>query len=230
MLLGAAQLGHRPAVGDVVGEEGRVVAEAALAPRLGRPAVPRSGASTGRLPTPPRRRGRSRRRRRRSGPRRRAAHRAAARGSRRRSPPVRRNGRSGPRGDRRAPAALMPESSAITAAPVSRVGGAGLAERVLGEGLAVLGRQLDLGRQRRAARSPGGSRRAPRACAGCGWRRRSTAPAVRPVTPADRFLLHGTELGDPRLCVARAARPAMHGRAVCAPPWPEPRRGRRRPS
>ena len=74
-----AQLGHRALVvrAGVVGDEGRVVAEAAAAPRLARPAAPRS-APRRRARRRRRRRGRARRRRRRGGPRRRPRPRAAA--------------------------------------------------------------------------------------------------------------------------------------------------------
>ena len=224
VLLLGRQLGHRAPVVVVVGDDGRVVAEAALAPRLV-DERPRAASLGHQLVAARDRRTRARTRTRR-GCRRPAAPRAAAwPGSPRRSRPRRRSARSARRARRqrrRLDAGVVGQRGAAR----GRGRGARLQERVVGERLARLGRQLDAVRQRlelerreqalelaQLVRVAGGEdelhvRRLPRRPPPAG---RRAAARCRPRP-------------------APAARRATHARAACARRSPAPPPGRRRRS
>ena len=93
-------------------------------------------------------------------------------------------------------------------------------QRVRGEAVAVLGRQLEPRPAAAPARPPAAVRASRAACACCRWRR-SSRPLPAPAPPAGGR-------SPPRR--GRAARRARRARAASARPSPAPRPGRRRRS
>ena len=227
VLLGLAQLRHRALVVGPggVGDEGRVVAKAALAARLARSGGPRSA---------PRRPARSRRLR--PGPARSgrplADHRRRPSTSRSSFVEVllvarasaRRSGRS--RSPARPPSAVasIPESSPIAASPVAACAARAFSSAMAGEGVTLLGRQLDPRREAAPARAPGSSSRISRSLCLLAWRRSTIATQRQLPAPAP-----GASARSPSR-PGRAAHRARRERAACARPSPAPRPVHRRRS
>ena len=214
VLLLVGELGHR-APRRLVGDEDRVVAEAAGAAAAPRRACPRSALRT-RAPRPPASRTRSRTRSARGRPR--APRGAASGGSRRRSRPRPRSARCGRRDATPAP---RPRSRSRRRRPAVRSRRA--AARALISALSAYVSPVSSGLSRPSGNGsnarPGSSRSNSRTL--CALRVARITPARLPAPPAALRSRSGR---------ARAARRGGCARAASAPPWPAPRPARPRRS
>ena len=228
VLLLRGQLGHRAAVVVVGRHEGRVVPEAAVAPRLGAQHARRSArARAPRARPAPRRRGRTRSSR--AGPRR-APRAAASRGSPRRSRPRPRSARTTRRARRRARRPRSRSRPRSPGSPVDVAATRALTSALSAKVVPVSGGSSTSGGQRLEPHAAEQLRQLAQLVLVTGGQNRPHGSSLRLAAPPRRQPAERLASARCRPRRARAARRGTLATAGCARRWPGPPRARRRRS